>query len=208
MSHARREIAAVLLTGLGNFMLADWLGLRLAFVVGACLFWMGFVAIRASANTRVLSEWGFTTRNLGRSFALLAPAGVLALSCFIAYGILTDSLIMHWHIVLILLLYPVWGLVQQFLIVSLLAGNLRKHSRITHRWLVLLTALVFAVAHAPSLPLALAAFFLAAVTTAVYLRTRNLWALGLFHGWFATGLYYFVLGRDPWKEVVSTRLWP
>jgi hypothetical protein len=42
----------------------------------------------------------------------------------------------------------------------------------------------------------------------VYFRTRNLWALGIFHGWFATGLYFFVLGRDPWTVVVSGRAWP
>ena len=35
-----------------------------------------------------------------------------------------------------------------------------------------------------------AAFALALVTTTVYFRTRNLWALGIFHGWFATGLYF------------------
>jgi hypothetical protein len=208
MTHSRWEVFAVLLTGLGNFVLAEWLGLRLAFVVGACLFWMGFVAIRALADASVLAEWGVSTRNLGRSLGLLAPVAVLAVFFFIAYGMFTGSLLMHWHIVLIFPLYSMWGLVQQFLIVALLAGNLRKHSRIPQRWIVLLTALVFAGAHASSVPLTVAAFFLAAVTTTVYFRTRNLWALGLFHGLFATGLYFFALGQDLWTEVVSARLWP
>jgi hypothetical protein len=208
MTHSRVEISAVLLTGLANFVLADWLGLRLAFVVGACFFWIAFVAIRAFANASVLAEWGFTTRNLGRSLALLAPVAVLAVFFFIAYGMFTGSLLMHWHIVLIFPLYFIWGLVQQFLIVALLAGNLRKHSRISQRWIVLLTALVFAGAHAASVPLTVAAFFLAAVTTTVYFRTRNLWALGLFHGLFATGLYFFALGQDLWTDLVSARLWP
>jgi len=202
------EISAVLLTGLANFVLADWLGLRLAFVVGASLFWLGFVAIRASADAPVLAEWGFTTRNLGRSLSLLAPMAVLAVSCFIAYGMLAGKLFMHWHVALIFPLYFVWGLVQQFLIVALLAGNLRRHSRIPQRWIVLLTAFVFALAHAASVPLTIAAFFLAAVTTTVYFRTRNMWALGLFHGLFATGLYYLALGQDLWVEVVSARQWP
>ena len=84
MNHSRWEIFAVLLTGLGNFVLADWLGLRLAFVVGACLFWMGFVAIRASADASVLGEWGLTTRNLGRSLGLLAPVAALAVTYYSA----------------------------------------------------------------------------------------------------------------------------
>jgi hypothetical protein len=205
---ARWEISAVLMTGLGNFVLADWLGLRLAFVVGACLFWIGFVAIRASADATALGAWGFTRRDLGRGLSDLAPVALLAVLVFVAYGMFTGGLLLHWHIALIFPLYCVWGLIQQFLIVALLAGNLKKHTRMPQRWIVLLTALVFAGAHAASVPLTVAAFFLAAVTTTVYFRTRNLWALGLFHGLFATALYFFALGQDLWTEVVSGRLWP
>ena len=208
MTRSRWEILAVLLTGLGNFLLACWLDLRLAFIAGACLFWIGFVAVRASVSPSVLADWGFTTRDFGRSLALLAPALLLASLCFVAYGMFTGGLLLNRHIVWIFLLYPVWGLVQQFLIVCLLASSLRRHSHIPERQIVLLTAVVFAVAHAPSIPLAVAAFFLAVVTTTVYFRTHNLWAMGLFHGWFATGLYFLALGQDPWQDVVSARLWP
>lgn len=197
-----------MLTGLGNFVLAEWLDLQLVFIVGACLFWLGFVVRRAHADPEILARWGFTARDFGRSLALLAPAAMLAMAGFIAYGIWIGGPTLHWHIVLIMLLYPVWGLVQQFLVVALFAGNLQRRARISERRIVLLTALLFAAAHAPSLPLAAAAFCLAAVTTTVYFRTRNLWALGLFHGWFATGLYFFALGRNPWREVVCARLWP
>lgn len=208
MSTARWEIAAVLLTGLGNFLLADWLDLRLSFIAGACLFWTLFVAIRVTANPALLREWGFTTRNLGRSLALLAPVLIAATAAFAAYGALAGRSVLNWHILPIGLLYPVWGLVQQFLVVALLAGNMRKHSRIPERWIVLLSSLIFAAAHVPALPLVAAAFFLGVVATTVFFRAGNLWALGLFHGWFATGLYYLVLGRDLWREVVSARLWP
>ena len=40
------EIVFVLLTGLGQFLVAGWLEPQLAFVVGASLFWAGFVVIR------------------------------------------------------------------------------------------------------------------------------------------------------------------
>jgi len=208
MATSRWEITFVLLTGLGQFLLAGWLDLQLAYVVGACLFWIGFVAVRAKTDASSLAEWGFTTRGFGRSIVLLSPFLLLVALGFAAYGKFTHSLMLNWHIVLILLLYPLWGLVQQFLIVALLAGNMEKHSRIPEAGIVLLTAVIFAGVHAPSLALVGAAFVLALVTTTVYFRTRNLWALGIFHGWFATGLYYFVLGRDPWIEVISRRNWP
>ncbi len=208
MAAARWEITFVLLTGLGNFLLAGWLDRRLVYIAAACLFWTLFVVVRATAEPSVLAEWGFTSRNFGRSLKLLLPAGLLAMSGFLVYGMLAGSMVRNWHFLPVGLLYPFWGLVQQFLVVALVAGNIEKHSRIPQWGIVVLTALVFAAAHVPSLPLALAAFFLAAVTTSVYFRTRNLWALGLFHGWFATGLYYFALGQDPWKELISARLWP
>lgn len=208
MTGPRWEIAFVLLTGVGHLLLAGWLQLQLAFVVGASLFWTGFVLVRAATDREVLVEWGFTTRNLGRSLRSVMPFTLLAVSGFAAYGALSGSMVLHWHVVWICLLYPLWGLVQQFLVVALVAGNVRRLTRIPERGIVILTALVFAGVHVPSLPLVAAAFCLATITTTVYLRRRNLWALGLCHGWYATGLYYLVLGQDLWEEVVSARLWP
>ncbi len=208
MLRPRRELVAILSTGLAHFVIAEVLGLRLVFIVGACLFWLLFVVRRANADRNSLAAWGFAAAGLRTSVRMLLPPGVLATSGFLAYGYWTGNLLLHWHIALIGLLYPVWGLIQQFLVVALLAGNLRRQTGITERPLVLLTATIFAALHAPSPPLAAAAFVLALITTPVYFRTRNLWSLGLFHGWFATGLYFFALGRDPWQEVVSARPWP
>ena len=44
-------------------------------------------------------------------------------------------------------------------------------------------------------------FILALLYTIVYLRERNLFALGLFHGWLGALFYYTVVGRDPFMEV-------
>ena len=208
MTRARWEITFVVLTGLGNYLLAGWLERQLTFVVGACVFWTGFVAVRAVADPSVLGEWGFTSRNLGSGLRLLLPAAMLSASGFAVFGVLTGNMLLHWHFILICLIYPIWGLVQQFLVVALLAGNLRKHSRISEWGIALLVALVFAVAHLPSPLLAAAAFVLALITTKVFFRTRNLWPLGLFHGWYGTCLYFLAMGQDPWEAVVATRLWP
>ena len=199
---SRWEITFVVLTGLGNILLAEWLNLQSVYVVAACLFWAGFIAVRAAADRSVLTEWGFAKRGFGRSMALLSPFMLLSVLGSAAYGKFTGSMVLHWHMVLVLLLYPIWGLVQQFLVVSLLAGNIRKYSRYPEPVIVLLTASVFALAHASSLPLVGASFCLALVTTTIFFRTRNLWALGIFHGTFGTCLYFFVLGRDPLLEIL------
>jgi uncharacterized protein len=208
VNHARSELTAVLATGLAHFVVSGWLDLHQLFIAGACAFWVVFVAWRARSDSSVLSRWGFTRSGFGRSCKLLLPALVVAMACFVAVGSWTGNLLLHWHIALIALLYPAWGLVQQFLIVALVAGNLRRHTGASERLLVLLTAAIFAIAHAPSLALSVAAFCLAIVTTTVHFRVRNLWALGLFHGWYATGLYFLALGQNPWQEVVAGRWWP
>jgi uncharacterized protein len=36
---------------------------------------------------------------------------------------------------------------------------------------------------------------------AIQLKERNIYVLGLFHGWLGGFFYYMVLGRDPFLEV-------
>lgn len=199
---SRWEISFVLLTGLGNLILADWLDLQLVYVVAASLFWTGFVLVRASADPSAPADWGFTKRGFGRGIRLLTPFMLLSVLGFAAYGRFTGSMTLHWHILPVLLLYPLWGLVQQFLVVALIAGNIRKHSRLRLSFTIILTALLFAAAHASSPALTGASFVLALITATVYFRTGNLWAPGIFHGLFGTCLYYFVLGRDPLMEII------
>jgi membrane protease YdiL (CAAX protease family) len=52
----------------------------------------------------------------------------------------------------------------------------------------------------PEIPLMLTTFGLGLVYIPLYLRYRNLWPLGLYHGWLGTLFYLWVLGRDPWVE--------
>jgi len=65
----------------------------------------------------------------------------------------------------------------------------------------LLTSMVFAWVHYPSLPLMVFTFFMELVFLTAYFKWRNLWALGLYHGWVASLLLFFVLGRDLWDEL-------
>lgn len=62
-------------------------------------------------------------------------------------------------------------------------------------------ALLFGAVHLPDLRLAAATCLLGAVFTLIYLRWRNLWPLGLYHGWLGVFFYYWVLRRDPWAEM-------
>ena len=48
-----------------------------------------------------------------------------------------------------------------------------------------------------------ATFLLGLAFAPLYLRYRNVWPLGLYHGWLGTLLYYQVLGEDPFLRVMG-----
>lgn len=211
------EVGAVLATGAARFIVAEWLDFDLFFIVCAIAFWFGFVLVRTRSEPGVLGRWGFTWRWNSRQARIFLPyfAAVLA-ACFLWFripalgtpGIAGGGVagFAAANFITTLLLYPFWGVVQQFIVVAMIAGNIGLMVRRPSRrgpLAVLATGTLFALAHLPSPGLVALGFLLGAVATSTYLRWRNLWVIGLFHGWVATFFYYFVLGQDPWEAIVA-----
>lgn len=197
------EIAAVVLTGLGKFIFMDLLDLRLLYIVTACLTWMAYVIYRYRKQEGILAYWGWTTKNFGRTVLELLPVALLFAICFIIIGNQLETNILNWNILPILVVYPIWGIIQQFIIVGLIARNLQdlKEQNLSELSIVIITATVFAIVHFPFLWLVIATFLLAIVYTLLYLRGRNLIVLGILHGWMGALFFYTILARDPWVEV-------
>ena len=197
------EIAAVLLTGAGKFIFIDGLAAKLPFIVGATLGWGAYVYWRHRRQPGILAYWGFRTDNFRKSFLQLLPLVTAAVLLFATVGYATDKWILSWHLLPVLLLYPLWGVIQQFLVVGLVAGNLHDYEgrRLHPAAVTGSTAVLFSAVHWPARLLVAGTFVLALVYVTLYLRRRNLWALGLYHGWLGGFFYFFVLGRDPWREV-------
>ncbi|MEM9921801.1 MAG: CPBP family intramembrane glutamic endopeptidase [Bacteroidota bacterium] len=197
------EILAVVLTGLGKFVFMDYLNWRLLYIATACLFWMGYVGFRFWQNKATLNYWGLTTAGFGKTFLELLPFAILCILLFWLCGRQVGTNVLSWHILPILLLYPIWGIIQQFIIVGLLARNLQDLKR--YRWpfsaIVLSTASVFGIVHYPFWLLIAGTFLLGIVYTILYLKGRNLLVLGLYHAWVGAFFFYTLLARDPWMEV-------
>ena len=202
------EMAAVVITGAGHLVLTTWLGKQMVFTISAILFWICFVGVRVHRDPSVLRRWGFTREGFWQSVRMLLPFGVAAGLAMVGYGLLARTWIFTWRIFLLLVLYPPWGLVQQFLVVGLFAGNLRKDGRLPEWTIILVVSLLFAAIHLPSIPLVVVAGLMAAVTTPVYFRTGNLYAPGLLHGWIGSIAYFFVLGSDPLADLLRGGIWP
>ena len=199
------EIIAVVLTGLGKLLFVNYLNLKFWYIITACLLWIGYVVFRSIKQPGILAYWGFTKTNFRRSIRFLAPLALVSIVGFFIYGYTQRTVILNWHILPVLIIYPIWGTIQQFLMVGLVAGNMRDldGKDIPLAVIVVITSVTFSIIHVPSLLLVLATLFLAIVYSLHYLRVRNLWTLGLFHGWLGGLFYFIVLGRDPWLEVFS-----
>jgi uncharacterized protein len=197
------ETTAVILTGLSKFLFMDILQWRFAYITTAVLFWIAYVYYRFRENNKILTYWALTTKGFKKTFLELLPFAILSVLLFHFIGNQRGTNVLNWNIIPILLLYPIWGIIQQFIIVALIARNMSDMERvkIPEGLVVLLTAVVFALVHFPFLILVGATFLLAIVYTLLYLRGRNLLVLGLYHGWLGAVFFYTVLGRDAWEEV-------
>ena len=197
------EIAAVVLTGVGKFIFMDFLQWKLIFIAVAIISWTMYVFYQHKRIPGVLTYWGFTTGNFRAVLRIVLPFGIVAVICFLIIGSYLKTINLTWHIIPILILYPVWGIIQQFLVISLVAGNLKDLQRYKIREvaIIVLTALLFGLLHYPFYWLIVGTFLLALFYGFVFMRVRNVLVMGIFHGWLGALFFYTVVGRDPFAEV-------
>ena len=197
------EIVAVLVTAAGKFVFMDFLDWKLPFILAAFGGWTGYVIYQSRRSPGILRHWGFRKDNFREVLYKLLPFGVISIVSFVLVGILRDTLNLTWHIVPILLLYPLWGTIQQFLLIALVAGNWQdlKNTKSGYGYVVFISALLFGVIHYPYYWLMAGTFLLALLYGFIYLRSRNIFVLGIFHGWLGAIFFYTVVARDPFAEI-------
>ncbi|MEP1031946.1 CPBP family intramembrane glutamic endopeptidase [Ekhidna sp.] len=195
------ETIAVIITALGKFLFYDILDQRLVFILLMFTFWGSYVFWRIRKSPDVLREWGFRRDNFQIVLKKVLPFGILAiLACFII-GFFRDTINPHWHIIPILLAYPIFGTLQQFLLMSLVAGNMQAQKKYSNEVIILTTSALFGLLHYPYGWLIIGTFILSLFYTYIFLKHRNLYVLGIFHGWLGAVFYYTVVNKDPFVEV-------
>ena len=202
------EISSVVITAIGKFILMDYLNQKLFFIIITITAWSIYIVYRHRNLPGILNYWGFRLDNFGLVARLILPFGFVSIILFMIIGYLRDTLNLSWHILPIVILYPIWGTVQQFLTIGLFAANLQDMKKKTYSdsGVVFTTAFLFSAVHYPYYWLMLGTFILGALYTYIYLRHRNLYVLGLFHGVLGGIFFYTVVNRDPFVEVFGKYL--
>lgn len=197
------EIIAVLATAAGKFIFMDFLQWKLVFIIISTLGWANYVYIRNKKEPGILAHWGFRLDNFNKVLRMVLPFGILAVITFFVTGYFLGTINLNWHIIPILIFYPIWGVIQQFLVIGLMAGNLQdiQNQKLSKPAIITLTALLFGLVHYPYYWLMIGTFVLALFYGFIYLRERNVYVMGLFHGWLGGLFFYTVVNRDPFAEV-------
>ncbi|GAB5401345.1 MAG: hypothetical protein Aureis2KO_29300 [Aureisphaera sp.] len=196
------EILGVILTALGKFIFMDFLNWRFPYVATAVLIWLVYILYRKRQTPGILKYWGFRTDNFKKALTWVMPFGAFSIMVFFVIGFWQGSIHVTWHILPILITYPIWGTIQQFLLISLVTGNSKDSNLFgLKNWQIILgSAVLFSVVHYPSLWLMLGTFLLALFYGFVFLKERNVYVLGIFHGWLGAIFYYTVVGTDPFAD--------
>ncbi|WP_171595911.1 CPBP family intramembrane glutamic endopeptidase [Marinifilum caeruleilacunae] len=202
------ELIAIILTVLGKFLFMDYLNWRFPFVLSATILWCAYIWYRSKTNKGILKYWGFRTDNFTKVLKVVLPFGLTAILAFFVIGGIQGSINPTWHIIPVLLFYPLWGSIQQFLLIGLVAGNLydNPNRKLSKHAIVLFAAVLFALVHYPDYWLIGGTFILAIFYGYVYLKEKNLYVLGIFHGWLGALFYYTVLDQDPFLEIFGKLL--
>ena len=204
ISNKRRilEISAVVLTSIGKFFFMDYLHWRFPFIAAAIIAWAAYIIYRHKTKPGIMQYWGFRTDNFKTVLRKVLPFGFLSVIVIVGAGLIQDSINITWHIIPILVLYPIWGIIQQFLLIALTAGNMHdmKGHKLGKGIIIFFSALLFASIHYPFVWLMIGTFILALFYGWIYLSEKNIYVLGIFHGWLAGLFYYSVLDRDPFLE--------
>jgi hypothetical protein len=94
-----------------------------------------------------------------------------------------------------LLIYPIWGLIQQWIMVAVVLD--RARGRLSPALAVSLTAAIFSLTHAPDLDTMLATAIFGLAAYSMFIRARVLPVLAILHGGLGVLFYHWVKGTDP-----------
>lgn len=200
------EIIAAALTGIGKIVFINLIDFRLPYIIVTIVGWLGYVIYRYRQEPDILKYWGLATDDFQKSFLQLLPIALACVVIFVGAGFYFQTEVLDWSLVFILLLYPIWGILQQFLVLGIYSRNLSDGwgGERSEAMVIGLTAVLFAIIHYPSPMLVGATFLLAIVYCWLFLRGSSILALGIYHGWLGGVFFYTVLGRNPWLEALGT----
>ncbi|MFH0954216.1 MAG: CPBP family glutamic-type intramembrane protease [Verrucomicrobiota bacterium] len=208
---SRLELLLAILTAVGHVGL-ELVALRMPegplrqmhmyFSAAVAVPWIGYFAWRLATRPGTASAWGLRLAGFRPAIIASAVFAAVALVPLTLVGWTSGRFPPPRTFWLVMAIYPLWGLAQQFVLQVLVTRNLRDLvPRLPAR--VLAAAALFCLAHFPNWTLMLLTLAGGIGFTWIYEKRRNLWAVGLVHGLLGATAYYLVLGEDPGAAILG-----
>jgi hypothetical protein len=225
------EIGGLLFTGV-FFILCEVLQAKIVFILVAISGWFGYAKWNLKKQhplpELVWRAWGFrpTSSELIHSIVYSSIPSILII-CWIMttrdmmtasiptpINALSNSPVPSSssnYFVQLLLIYPVWGCIQQWLVLSIGARSISitihkyyktDSLKLSQQYTIVLVGALFGIIHLFEPLLAIGCFFMGMYWTFLYFQYSCIYPLGFWHGIVATIVYFFVLHRDPIQELL------
>ena len=192
------ELAAIILVGalhVATEIITSDATARLYNAIISVVF-LCYLVWRARRSKDAVKAWGMRTDNFWQALREQLTFGAVGVAALLGFGIGTGTLPLPGTFWLILGLYPIWGIAQQFALQSLIGRNLKDLLSKPIAIAVVASAL-FATAHLPLVEYVILTAVAGVFLTLIYQRTPNLWAVGIVHGILGSLAVYIILRQDP-----------
>jgi hypothetical protein len=189
------------LTAALHFIFYDLLPGRGPFIAVTMLLWASYFVFRIRQEPAGRRDFGLSRYGFPESAKASVAVFAVGVAGCAAFGFSKGRLTLVPQMLILLVLYPLWGLIQQLLVQAMFVRNLV--GRISTPLVVISAGVLFGVVHLPHVALAGATAVLGVIFTLIFIRWRNVWPLGVCHGWLGVFFYYWALGRDPWLEIIG-----
>lgn len=175
-------------------LLSDRLAGRAYFIFPILIVLSTYLFVRIKIDSNVLQDWGIRTDNLLASMKYAAAFFVPLILILILISIFRGSFKLDISFVISLLIYPIWGIAQQFVFQSLLHSNFIKFGLAPYS--IFLIAVLFAIVHRTNPQLMILTFLGGIITSYIFLKVPNIIPIGVAHGIIAAIVYYWFFGAD------------
>lgn len=200
---SKAGIILVLTTAIFKWLLVDLWDLRIAFIPLVITAWTLFIWKFAKTDRNFFKNAGLGLLGFKATALLCLVFIIVSASLMFGYVKLQHYNIANPNMFIAMLLYPIWGIVQQFIVMNFVLNDLQKF-KLNKFLIILVSALAFGLIHLPDVKLFAATFVAGLVFSAIYIKHQNLWPLGITHGLLASMLYYWVLNQDPIQQIINT----
>ena len=167
-----------------------------ALIAGVAVLFAVYAIVVLSPRGETWRDYGMRTDNMRPAARVVGVWTATGAALILGWGLVNGETFFRGELLVMLPLYPVWGVVQQLIFQGVVHRRLLL--LVNHRGLaVLLTALAFALVHVGSWPLVGLTFAAGLAWSRLFQIYPNVWVLGLSHGVLAALVYPLVLGDNP-----------